>query len=110
MNTRRDTVLPAAIAVALLVGMVYTASIVPSLRLSNGAALGVMLISFLIAVLLGLPVSFAMLLGSLMFLTVSGVAPLIAAAQNTFDGTQQLHPAHPAILYLGRPHHGARRH
>ncbi len=32
-------------------------------------------------------VSFAMLLGSVMFLLISGVAPLIAAAQNTFDGT-----------------------
>ena len=80
-------VLPAAIVVALLVGIVYTASIAPSLRLSNGTALGLMLIAFLIAVLLGLPVSFAMLLGSVMFLAVSGVAPLIAAAQNTFDGT-----------------------
>ncbi len=80
-------VLPAAIVVALLVGIVYAASIVPSLHLSNGAALSVMLLAFLIAVLLGLPVSFAMLLGSVMFLLISGVAPLIAAAQNTFDGT-----------------------
>ena len=60
---------------------------VPSLHFGNGAALGVMLVAFLLAVLLGLPVSFAMLLGSLMFLLISGVAPLIAAAQNTFDGT-----------------------
>ena len=70
-----------------LVGIVYAISAVPSLHLGNGAALGVMLVAFLMAVLLGLPVSFAMLLGSLMFLLISGVAPLIAAAQNTFDGT-----------------------
>jgi tripartite ATP-independent transporter DctM subunit len=34
-----------------------------------------------------LPVSYAMLLGSVSFLMISGVAPLIAVAQNTFDGT-----------------------
>ncbi|SDS97831.1 TRAP transporter large permease [Bradyrhizobium canariense] len=80
-------VVPVACAVALLVGLVYAISVVPSLHLDNGAALGVMLIAFLLAVLLGLPVSFAMLLGSLTFLLISGVAPLIAVAQNTFDGT-----------------------
>ena len=82
----RDVVLPACV-VALLVGIVYAISIVPSLHFGNGTALGVMLLAFLLAVLLGLPVSFAMLLGSLMFLLISGVAPLIAVAQNTFDGT-----------------------
>jgi tripartite ATP-independent transporter DctM subunit len=82
----RAVVLPACV-VALLVGIVYAVSIVPSLHFGNGAALGVMLVAFLLAVLLGLPVSFAMLLGSLMFLLISGVAPLIAVAQNTFDGT-----------------------
>jgi tripartite ATP-independent transporter DctM subunit len=38
-------------------------------------------------VLLGLPVSFSMLLGALFFLQVTDSAPLIAAAQNTVDGT-----------------------
>jgi tripartite ATP-independent transporter DctM subunit len=80
-------VIPAACVVALLVGLVYAASVVPSLHLANGTALGLMLIAFLLAILLGLPVSFAMLLGSLTFLMTSGVAPLVAVAQNTFDGT-----------------------
>src|SRR5665213_3051022 len=80
-------VIPAVTVVALLVGIVYAISVVPSLHLGNGTALGVMLVAFLLSVLLGLPVSFAMLLGSLMFLLISGVAPLIAAAQNTVDGT-----------------------
>ena len=80
-------VVPALCIVVPLVCIVYAVSIVPSLHLGNGTALGVMLAAFLLAVLLGLPVSFAMLLGSLMFLLISGVAPLIAAAQNTFDGT-----------------------
>jgi tripartite ATP-independent transporter DctM subunit len=80
-------VIPAACVVVLLVGIVYAISAAPSLHLGNGTALGVMLVAFLLAVLLGLPVSFAMLLGSLTFLLISGVAPLIAVAQNTFDGT-----------------------
>jgi tripartite ATP-independent transporter DctM subunit len=80
-------VVPAAITIALLCGIVYAVSIMPSLHLDNGTALGVMLIAFLLAILVGLPVSFAMLLGSVTFLMISGVAPLIAVAQNTFDGT-----------------------
>ncbi len=83
----RQLLLPAVGAVALMIGVVYAVSSVPALHLGNGMALAVMLAAFLLAVLLGLPVSFAMLLGSLMFLLISGVAPLIAAAQNTFDGT-----------------------
>jgi tripartite ATP-independent transporter DctM subunit len=86
-NYTPRAVVPVVCVVALMVGVVYAISIVPSLHFSNGAALGVMLAAFLLAVLLGLPVSFAMLLGSLMFLLISGVAPLIAAAQNTVDGT-----------------------
>jgi tripartite ATP-independent transporter DctM subunit len=78
---------PAAIVVVALAGLVYAASIAPALHLTNGTALGVMLIAFLLAILLGLPVSYAMLLGSVSFLMISGVAPLIAVAQNTFDGT-----------------------
>jgi tripartite ATP-independent transporter DctM subunit len=80
-------IVPAACVVVLLVGLIYAASVVPSLHLANGTALGLMLIAFLLAILLGLPVSFAMLLGSVTFLMISGVAPTIAVAQNTFDGT-----------------------
>ncbi|MGA7806621.1 TRAP transporter large permease subunit [Bradyrhizobium sp.] len=82
----RDVIAPACVVI-LLAGIVYAASVVPSLHLENGAALGIMLIAFLLAILLGLPVSFAMLLGSVTFLLATGVAPLVAVAQNTFDGT-----------------------
>jgi tripartite ATP-independent transporter DctM subunit len=78
---------PAGCAVAILFGLVYAIGAVPALHLSNGTTLAVMLVAFLSAILLGLPVSFAMLLGSLTFLSMSGVAPLIATAQNTVDGT-----------------------
>jgi tripartite ATP-independent transporter DctM subunit len=78
---------PAACCVAILLAVVYAIGVAPALHLSNGTALAVMLVAFLVAILLGLPVTFAMLLGSLTFLSMSGVAPLIAAAQNTADGT-----------------------
>jgi len=80
-------IIPAGGVVAALFGIVYLVSISPDLHFSSGATLAIMLLAFLTAILLGLPVSFAMLLGSLMFLSMSGTAPLIAAAQNTVDGT-----------------------
>src|ERR1700753_3553983 len=55
----KDTI-PAAIGVALLIGLVYAVSVMPVLHLANGSALGLMLTAFLVAILLGLPVSFAM--------------------------------------------------
>jgi tripartite ATP-independent transporter DctM subunit len=82
-----QALLASAGVTALVIGAVAAMANVPSLHLGNGAALAIMLVAFLAAILLGLPVTFAMLLGSLMFLTMSGVAPLIAAAQNTVDGT-----------------------
>ena len=73
--------------VAALVALVAAFGNLPVPRPGNGAALGAMLVLFFAAVLLGLPVSFAMLLGSLVFLAITDSAPLIAAAQNTVDGT-----------------------
>ncbi len=56
-------------------------------RPDMAVGLTIMLPLFFVAVLLGLPVSFSMLLGSLFFLQITDAAPLIAAAQNTVDGT-----------------------
>lgn len=56
-------------------------------RPDMAVGLTIMLPLFFVAVLLGLPVSFSMLLGSLLFLQITDAAPLIAAAQNTVDGT-----------------------
>ncbi|HEY2138419.1 MAG TPA: TRAP transporter large permease subunit [Xanthobacteraceae bacterium] len=74
-------------AVAALIALVAASTFVPIPRPGNGAALAVMLILFFLTVLLGLPVSFSMLLGSLFYLLITDSAPLIAAAQNTVDGT-----------------------
>lgn len=73
--------------IAALVGAVTIVGMLPFERLENSTALAVMLPLFFITVLLGLPVSFSMLLGSLFFLQITDAAPLIAAAQNTVDGT-----------------------
>jgi tripartite ATP-independent transporter DctM subunit len=46
-----------------------------------------MIVLFLAAVLLGLPVSFGMLLSTLLYLTATDAAPFIAVPQNMIDGT-----------------------
>jgi len=77
-------VVPVVIVVVLAVAAIGT---VPAMRPGLSSALAIMLPLFFVAVLLGLPVSFSMLVGSLFFLQVTDAAPLIAAAQNTVDGT-----------------------
>ncbi len=62
------TVLPVVVAA---IAAVVAYSYLPIARPSNGAALAVMLVLFFVAVLLGLPVSFAMLLGSIFFLQIT---------------------------------------
>jgi tripartite ATP-independent transporter DctM subunit len=84
---RRAAVVVAVPVVAALVATVAAVGNWQLVALGNGSALGVMLILFFAAVLLGLPVAFSMLLGSLFFLEVTNSAPLVAAAQNTVDGT-----------------------
>jgi tripartite ATP-independent transporter DctM subunit len=74
-------------AVVALIALVIWISSVPAWRPGNGAMLAIMLILFFATVMLGLPVSFSMLLGTILFLQITDAAPLIAAAQNTVDGT-----------------------
>ena len=50
-------------------------------------SLGVMVALFFFAVLFGLPVSFAMLLSTLVYLQTTDAAPFIAVPQNMIDGT-----------------------
>lgn len=50
-------------------------------------SLGVMVALFFVAVLFGLPVSFAMLLSTLVYLQTTDAAPFIAVPQNMIDGT-----------------------
>jgi tripartite ATP-independent transporter DctM subunit len=80
-------VFPVAGSILSVFFVAYLLRAYGSTSLSGGASLVGMLIIFLIAVLIGLPVAFAMLLGSVLFLLLSGTAPIVAVAQNTFDGT-----------------------
>jgi len=75
------------IVVPLVAAVVAVVGAWPLPRPDLALGLTLMLPLFFAAVLLGLPVSFAMLLGSLLFLHMTGAAPMIAAAQNTVDGT-----------------------
>jgi tripartite ATP-independent transporter DctM subunit len=54
---------------------------------AGDAALGLALGLFFGTVLIGLPVGFALLLGTIGFLYASGTVPMIALAQNMVDGT-----------------------
>jgi tripartite ATP-independent transporter DctM subunit len=79
--------LQAAGAVSAIGALAYAMRIVPEIRLGTGPALVVMLLVFFASILLGLPVSFAMLLGSILFLLATDLAPMVAVAQNTIDGS-----------------------
>lgn len=84
---RAADVVQAAVAVALVAGAVLAMNLVPSVRLGTGTALAGMLVLFFTAILVGLPVSFAMLLGSVLYLAATDLAPMVAVAQNTIDGS-----------------------
>lgn len=82
---RPAAVLRAVIALGVLAGVVLVCS-APALRPSNGWALLLMLAAFSVVILLGLPVAFSMLFGTILYLTLTDLAPMVAAAQNTIDG------------------------
>lgn len=84
---KRHTVFKVVPLVAVAVLAVVAIGTLPVAQAANSTALAIMLPLFFTTVLFGLPVSFAMLLGSLFFLQITDSAPLIAAAQNTMDGT-----------------------
>ena len=73
--------------IAGLVAVLVATGYLPLSRPGTSITLGVMLILFFVTIVLGLPVSFAMLLGSIFFLQVTDIVPLIATAQNMVDGT-----------------------
>lgn len=72
----------AAVFIVITLAMRYF----PELRPGPAAALVLMLMVFFASILIGLPVAFAMLLGSLLFLTATDLAPIVAVTQNTIDG------------------------
>ena len=73
--------------VTCLAVLLFAVGWLPLPRLGTGLTLSVMLVLFFATILLGLGVSFAMLLGSIFFLQLTDTAPMIATAQNMVDGT-----------------------
>ena len=83
---------PAIVVTALAIVAALTAAMGttdPSafFAVHDALALVLMLVLFFGSVLLGLPVSFAMLLSTLIYLTMTDAAPIIAVPQNMIDGT-----------------------
>lgn len=75
-----------AVGVIVIAAAVLALQQWPQLRPGTPKALGLMLAFFFATILLGLSVAFAMLLGSIVFLAATDLAPLVAVTQNTIDG------------------------
>jgi TRAP-type C4-dicarboxylate transport system permease small subunit len=89
--------------VAILLGVLLSyAAPVSYLVQHPGLSLGGMIALFFATVLMGLPVSFAMLLATLTYLLVTDTAPPVAAPQNMLDGTSNfILLALPFFLFAG---------
>lgn len=70
-----------------LAAILFAVGVLPIPRAGTGITLTIMLILFFATILIGLQVSFAMLLGVVFFLQLTDVAPMIATAQNMVDST-----------------------
>lgn len=86
LNHRPAAVLRALLALAVLILVALAASLVPALQPSAGWSMVIMLAVFFVVILLGLPVAFSMLVGSILYLSLTGTAPMVAVAQNTIGG------------------------
>ena len=80
-------VIAAGLAIAAATALLLSVDLTTSLVAQPNTALVIMITLFFSAVLLGLPVSFAMLLGTLVYLQTTDAAPAIAVPQNMVDGT-----------------------
>lgn len=84
----RPAIAVAALAiVAAVTAAIATTDTTAFFTAHDSLALLLMLVLFFGTVLLGLPVSFAMLLSTLIYLTMTDAAPIIAVPQNMIDGT-----------------------
>lgn len=86
LHHRPKAVLCAFAGLAVLALLVLVISWTPSLRPGNGLALLLMLAAFFVLILLGLPVAFSMLVGTILYLTLTGAVPMVAVAQTTING------------------------
>ncbi len=80
-------VLPVGAVLLAVMAVLAWASPIPLMAANEGLALGAMLGLFFAAVLLGVPVAFAMLLATLAYLMATDSAPAVAVPQTMLDGT-----------------------
>lgn len=83
----RRTVLLAGAALALALALVISTREAWLPFLAGDGAISLALALFLVTVLAGLPVAFALLLGTAAYLYASDTAPMVALPQNMVDGT-----------------------
>lgn len=86
MHHRLPAVLWGFAALAVFCAVVLWVSS-PDIRPSQPISMAVMLVLFFGVILIGLPVAYAMLFGSVLFLSLTDLAPMVAVAQNTIDGS-----------------------
>ncbi|KTT04011.1 TRAP dicarboxylate transporter subunit DctM, partial [Pantoea stewartii] len=67
--------------------LVSTIRVVPGMQLGTGSGLVLMLLFFFWAILFGLPVSFSLVAGSILFLLATDLAPIVAISQHPIDGS-----------------------
>lgn len=82
----RGAVLAALAGLALLAAPLLLFGLLAEAPLANGTAITVALLVVLATVLLGLPVGFALILGTVLYLDIGTFVPLIAVPQNMVDG------------------------
>ncbi|NEU94714.1 TRAP transporter large permease subunit [Bradyrhizobium uaiense] len=80
-------ILHGCVVLGVVGALLSTMRVVPGMQLGTGSGLVLMLLFFFGAILFGLPVSFSMLAGSILFLLATDLAPIVAIAQNTIDGS-----------------------
>jgi tripartite ATP-independent transporter DctM subunit len=83
---RATAVLRALLGVGALTVLALMISWIPTLQPGNGLSLLLMLAAFFVVILLGLPVAFSMLVGTVLYLTLTSAAPMVAVAQTTING------------------------
>ncbi|MCS0497276.1 TRAP transporter large permease subunit [Ancylobacter sp. MQZ15Z-1] len=82
----RGAVLAAFVAVLVLAAPFVLFGFLADAPMANGSAISIALLLVLVTVLLGLPVGFALMLGTILYLHIGTFVPLIAVPQNMVDG------------------------
>jgi tripartite ATP-independent transporter DctM subunit len=82
----RKAVLASLAVLVILVAPLVLFGLFAEAPLANNAAITVALLAVLATVLLGLPVGFALILGTMLFLHIGTYVPLVAVPQNMVDG------------------------